>query len=202
MTQENRPRSLTRRTLLLVDDEQMVLDGMRRVLRHEPYEILTAPSGEEGWEVLTRHEVDAVIADHQMTGMTGTTFLSRVRTRFPDTLRFLLTGKATLEVAIAALNEGGVMRFFEKPCPTWELILTLKQGFQQRDLQAVSRRLLARARGERARLQRLELAHPGITHVSRDSDGTLVIDQSPGDYDALVKEIQVYLDEKEQKLPR
>jgi DNA-binding NtrC family response regulator len=78
--------------------------------------------------------VDVVVADHDMPVMRGTTFLAKVRQEFPDTIRMMLTGKPTLEVAIQAINEGAIHRFFTKPCRHVDLIITLRQALQQHDL--------------------------------------------------------------------
>ena len=122
--------------VLLVDDDANLLAGLRRTLRNEPYEILSATTAEEALRILGREEVSVVISDQEMPGMSGTVFLAAVRQRFPDTVRFILTGKATLDTAIQAINDGAISRFFNKPCNPVDLAVTIRQALQQKDKKA------------------------------------------------------------------
>ena len=65
--------------VLFVDDEQGVLDGLRRALRKEPYEVLTALSSEEALQILAEEDIDVVVSDENMPGMGGSEFLKTVR---------------------------------------------------------------------------------------------------------------------------
>jgi CheY-like chemotaxis protein len=101
-------------TVLFVDDEPNVTDGLKRALRREPYEFLTATSGAAALKILEGQYVDVVVSDEQMPGMSGSVFLSTVRKQFPHTIRMILSGQASLEAAVRAINEGQVHRFFLK----------------------------------------------------------------------------------------
>ena len=90
-------------TILLVDDEPNVTDALKRALRREPYEFLTAISGPDAQQILERQHVDVVISDEQMPGMSGSEFLSKVRKQFPHTIRMILSGHASLEDTFLAL---------------------------------------------------------------------------------------------------
>lgn len=79
-------------TLLLVDDEPNILSSLRRVLRNEPYQVLTASGGEEALALLERQPIDLVLSDARMPNMDGATLLSHVQKRWPTCLRILLTG--------------------------------------------------------------------------------------------------------------
>ena len=115
-------------TVLLVDDEPNVTDALKRLLRQEPYEILTAISAAAAQELLERNHVDVVISDEQMPGMSGSVFLSGVRKQYPHTIRMVLSGQASLEAAVRAINEGEVYRFFLKPCNATDLVITIRQA--------------------------------------------------------------------------
>ena len=93
-------------TVLLVDDEPNVLDGLTRVLRKEPYEILTANSAEEAATLLEDRSVDLIVSDEEMPGMSGTEFLARVAEQYPDTVRIVLTGNPTLPAALRCQRAG------------------------------------------------------------------------------------------------
>ncbi len=121
-------------TVLFVDDEPYVLAGLRRALRNEPYKIACASSANQALAILQTLSVNVVVVDQDMPGMTGTTLLAKVRHEFPDTARFILTGKATMNVAIEAINAGAVSRFFTKPCNHAELATNFRQVIQERAL--------------------------------------------------------------------
>lgn len=102
--------------ILCVDDEPHLLDGLARNLRFG-FDVTVAASGAAGLDLLAQNGPFAVVvSDMQMPGMTGAEFLGRVRVQAPDTVRVLLTGRADLTGAIAAVNEGHVFRFLTKPC--------------------------------------------------------------------------------------
>ena len=102
--------------VLLVDDEPAVLDAIRVSLRHEPFEILTATSGETALEILASTTIDVVVSDEQMAPMSGSQFLRLCRQRFPETARIVLTGHASLDITMSAINESKVVAFLTKPC--------------------------------------------------------------------------------------
>lgn len=129
-------------TILLVDDEPHVLEGLTRVLRKEPYGILTANSALEAAELLEDNDVDLIISDEEMPGMSGTEFLARVARDDPDIVRIVLTGHPTLPTALRAINEGKVYQFFTKPCNEIDLAITIRRALEQKDLLAKSRELL------------------------------------------------------------
>ena len=175
--------------VLIVDDEPNVVKALKRALRREPYEILSANSGHEALDVLGRESVDVVISDENMPGMTGSELLAVVYEKYPDTIRIILTGYASLELAMRAINEGQIYRFFTKPWNDADLAVTIRQALQQKDLIVESGRLLKAARRQSAILQELEKKHPGLTTVQTDADGTVLIEDESCDFDALIEEI-------------
>ena len=119
-------------TVLLVDDEPNVLDGLQRALHKEPYLILTATSADMALKILRTRAVDLVVSDYAMPGMQGTAFLAQVQQEFPETMLFMLTGQATPEVAVQAINDGAISHFFTKPCDLVALAFIIKQTLHQR----------------------------------------------------------------------
>ncbi len=176
--------------VLFVDDEPHILDGMKRVLHHEPYEILTATSGEEGLDILSNTAVDVVIADQEMPGMSGTKFLQRVRKDYPDAVRFILTGKATLEIAINAINEGAVSRFFTKPVQEVNLRFAIRQALQHKDLTIEARRLLQKVKLQASLLDEIEETNPGISELRKERAKYLKVERTPANFDDFIKEIR------------
>jgi two-component system probable response regulator PhcQ len=104
------------RRVLFVDDEPHVTESLKRALRKEPYEVLSANSADEALEVLARQPVDVVISDEKMPGMQGSEFLAVVCKQYPETIRIIMTGHGSIEAAIRAINEGEIYRFLTKPC--------------------------------------------------------------------------------------
>lgn len=85
--------------ILVVDDEPAVLHAVRRCLRCEPYEVITAQSCDEALAWVGELPVDLVIADQLMPRMKGTELVLEIRKRFPRTLGLLLTGDRSRLVA-------------------------------------------------------------------------------------------------------
>ena len=103
--------------VLLVDDDEMVLAGLKRQLRNH-FNIDTALSGEEALKRIQENGPYAVIvSDYMMPGMNGIEFLSYVKKSDPNTVRMMLTGTADMPTAIRAVNEGSIFQFHPKPCP-------------------------------------------------------------------------------------
>jgi response regulator RpfG family c-di-GMP phosphodiesterase len=156
--------------VLLVDDEQSVLDALRRQLRRS-YQVSTATSGADGLALLAEPPGYAVVlSDMRMPSMDGATFLSRARERHPDTVRMLLTGQTDLDAAIAAINHGSIFRFLSKPCPPEVLADAFQAAAEQHRLVMAERELLEHTlrRSVEALLETLSLANPmAFSHAMR-----------------------------------
>ena len=116
--------------VLFVDDEREVTSGIRLALRKEPYEVLIANSAKAGLALLQEKTIDVVISDERMPEMGGAEFLTIVRKLYPETIRLILSGQASLESAIGAINDAGIYRFLRKPCDPHELALCLAQALE------------------------------------------------------------------------
>ena len=129
-------------TVLVVDDEPSILSALRRLLATASYRVLTAGSGAAALEVLGANEVDLIISDMRMPGMSGADLLSQAQALYPETMRILLTGYSEIESVVRAINEGGVYRYLSKPWDEHDLLLTLKQALEQQRLRKETARLL------------------------------------------------------------
>jgi CheY-like chemotaxis protein len=128
--------------VLCVDDEPNVLEGLSLTLRRR-YDVVTAPGGAEGLEVLGSQGTFAVvISDMRMPGMDGAAFLSRARGVAPDSVRLVLTGQADIETAITAVNDGQLFRFLTKPCPPAVVLAAVDAAAEQHRLITAERVLL------------------------------------------------------------
>jgi DNA-binding NtrC family response regulator len=180
-------------SVLILDDDANLLEGIRRTLRHEPYEVFTAQTCEEALELIQTVSIDLIISDQDMPGMSGATFLKYIRERYPYITRFMLTGKATLDNAIDAINNGGISRFFVKPCDSLDLIVSIRQGLQQKKLMSVACHLLQENARHIDMLDQLEEKYPNITKVDRDPDGAIRIENYPENIDRFWEDIDAYL---------
>ena len=114
--------------VLLVDDDAMVLAGLKRQLRNQ-FSIDTALSGEDALkQVLENGPYAVIVSDFMMPGMNGIEFLSRVKKSNPDTVRMMLTGTADMPTAIRAVNEGSIFQFHPKPCPAGTLCQAIQSA--------------------------------------------------------------------------
>lgn len=119
------------RQVLLVDDEPKVLQAYYRLL-HTKFDVHTAASGLQAFEIMARQGPFAVIvSDYQMPVMNGIEFLSRVRCLSPNSIRIMLTGQGDMQTAIAAINDGAVFRFLTKPCSNENMQTTLNEAVEQ-----------------------------------------------------------------------
>ena len=118
-------------TVFVVDDDPSILRAMTRALVAADWRVEAFSSA---YFLLQRSRYDGlgcVVADLRMPGMDGVTLLYLVRQAAPNTVRVLLTGKADLEAATAAINEGNIFRLLNKPCPTGTLLRALEAAVEQ-----------------------------------------------------------------------
>ena len=132
------------RRVLCVDDEARILEGLERQFRRQ-FEMRTALGPELALQAIKEEgPFGVVVTDVRMPGMNGIEFLARVREIAPDTVRVVLTGVADFGAAIAAVNDGKVFQFLNKPCPAEALARTLESALAQYDLVTAERELLER----------------------------------------------------------
>ncbi|MGE4545427.1 MAG: response regulator [Pedobacter sp.] len=158
--------------ILLVDDEVHVVKALQRALIEEDYEIITANSGEEALETLSRHAVKVIVCDERMPGMSGAELLSIVNTRHPQIVRILLTGYATLESAMKAVNEGEIWRFFTKPWSDLDLALAIRLAIEKYDMETKLRQMMALVRTQHLELEALKGVNSGSTLSGKTKDGS------------------------------
>lgn len=128
--------------VLFVDDDPNILATYQRMLR-KAIAIETAIGPAQGLHAIeTRGPFAVVVADMYMPGMDGIEFLQKTLEMSPDTVRMMLTGRADLETAMDAVNQGNVFRFLTKPCSYEDMIAALEAGIRQYRLVTAERVLL------------------------------------------------------------
>jgi signal transduction histidine kinase len=148
--------------ILVVDDDLGLRDGCRRVLGGQGYEVETAAGGREALERIRSARFDLALLDIMMPDMSGLDVLVDARRIDPDLVCVILTGYATVELAVEAVRRGAY-DFCSKPFSADELIRAVSRGLEHRALTLEARRLqdvereaqdLERARAELERVDR------------------------------------------------
>jgi len=123
----------TKPRILLVDDEQLVLDALRR--QHGRRFAISSALGAPAALALVRSEgpFAVVVSDHNMPEIDGVSFLAQVRELAPSTVRILLTGQADAGLAALAASRASVFRFVAKPCAADELSAILQAAVKEHD---------------------------------------------------------------------
>lgn len=145
----------SRPTVLLVDDEPNILSALRRLLRNEPLDVLTAESGMAAAELLAARPVDLIISDMRMPGMSGAELLSLARVQQPEAIRVLLTGYADVQSTIQAINEGQIYRYLNKPWDDTEVLLLVRSALEVGRLRRETERLQVLTQQQNAELKAL-----------------------------------------------
>jgi response regulator RpfG family c-di-GMP phosphodiesterase len=122
------------RTLLIVDDEPNIVASLKRLLRLDRYNILMAGNGQEGLDVLAQHDVDVILSDQRMPGMTGVEFLRKAKESRPDVIRIVLSGFTELQSVTDAINEGAIYKFLTKPWDDEQLRAQISEAFHHKEL--------------------------------------------------------------------
>ncbi|VVO37489.1 HD domain-containing phosphohydrolase [Pseudomonas fluorescens] len=141
--------------VLLVDDEESILNSLRRLLRSQPYDVLLANSGAQALEIMAQQSIDLVMTDARMASMDGATLLAEIHRRHPSTMRILLTGYADLPMIIKAINEGQIHRYISKPWNDEEMLLTLRQSLAHQHSEHERQRLEQLTRQQNEQLKSL-----------------------------------------------
>lgn len=117
--------------IMFVDDEENILNSLRRVFRREPYEVITCLSAEDALKIMETKEVQVLITDQLMPGMKGTELLEVVKHKYPLVIRIILSGHSDMEDIIRAINEGEIYRFLKKPDDLTDLVNIVARAVEQ-----------------------------------------------------------------------
>jgi len=143
-------------TVLIVDDEEMVLTSIRTLLLLEgDYDVRSLSSPLEAVDYLRTQTVDVAVSDFLMPGMTGIQLLAQAKQLQPEATRVLLTGHADKASAIQAINEVGLFQYLEKPWDNAQLLLVIQHAVERA-------RLL---RDLRTKIGELDTAHSTLKDV-------------------------------------
>ncbi len=139
--------------ILLVDDEPNILKSLQRLLFEDDYDLCSASSGEGGLEILREQEIDLIIADYRMPGMTGIEFFCEARRVRPDAVRIILSGYAEIQALTDAINEGHIYKFIFKPWNDEDLKNTIRLALEQKTLVLENRNLTLELQQKNSQLE-------------------------------------------------
>ena len=138
--------------ILVIDDELGLREGCRRALRRHGYEVETAATGGEGLDKVRETGPDLVLLDVMMPDISGIELLHTIHQHNPDIVCIIITGYATVELAVAAMKLGAY-DFIAKPFSDDNLVLAVEKGLEKHRLEQEARRL-QRIEEEATRLAR------------------------------------------------
>jgi DNA-binding NtrC family response regulator len=143
-------------SVLIVDDEDMVITSLRAYLQLETdYQVEGITDPEQAARFLEDRQVDVVVSDYLMPKMNGIQLLAHAKQLQPEATRVLLTGHADKQSAIQAINDVGLYQYLEKPWENAQLLLVIQNGMERTQL----------LRNLRDKISELDLAHSSLKDV-------------------------------------
>ena len=123
----------TKNKILYIDDEEASLIGFKSIFR-DTYNVYTAKSAEEGYEIMKKTDIDLVISDQRMPGITGVEFLQKIRVEYPETVRMLITGYSDIDAVIKSINGSMITYYFTKPYEENDMRLIMDNSLEKKKL--------------------------------------------------------------------
>jgi DNA-binding NtrC family response regulator len=170
--------------LMVVDDEQNILNAIRRITRKElNWEVEFYDNPVEALKRAHGGNYELFLSDFRMPVMDGVKFLSETKHIHPDAMRVILSGYTDLEALLGAINEAEIFRFISKPWMDYDLITTLQQALSLHDMLIENRTLADEVRAQRVELanrktalERLMETNPVLAHVEWTEDGSIILE--------------------------
>ncbi len=128
-------------TLLVIDDEKDIREGLAANFEMDGYEVKIAASGKEGLELLSKGDIDLVITDLRMPGISGEDVLKKVTAELPGIPVIVLTGHGSIDAAVEAMRDGAY-DFLTKPLNLDQLGMIVKRALENRELSLKHQQLL------------------------------------------------------------
>ncbi len=164
--------------VLVVDDEVRSQEALRRVLSEE-FEVLTASTTAEAETLMASEWVHVILCDQRMPGEHGVEFLKRVRSRWPDPVRMIISGFTDSEDIIAGINEGGIYQYITKPWDPDHLLNVVRGAVQLFELQRQNQTVSAEMRMSTTALQQVVARKRVVLKDRWGFDAIVHADDSP-----------------------
>src|SRR5512138_1581112 len=149
----NAPAAPAADRVVVVDDDELILKALARILESAAFEPRCYLSPEDALAAVERDAPVVIISDYMMPSMDGISFLKLARARFPAAVRILCTAAEDFRVALQAVNAGEVFRIISKPWHQQELLGTVNQAAEASRLRRENERLTAEVRHKNQQLQ-------------------------------------------------
>lgn len=184
-------------TLLVVDDDPIILRAITRLVSRQGFHVVTASSGEEALQQLDTEPIDVALVDHGLPGITGVEVIHAARLTHPSIDYIMLTGSGDVSIGFAALDEGA-SDYFTKPILDPERFLqVLRRGTEAkrlRDENAQLRRSVANEPGPADRLlvgnsREMEQVRVSIRRFARADETVLITGESGVGKDVVARSI-------------
>ena len=143
--------TITPPSLLIVDDEPIVLAALKETLEREKYHVVATTSALKALEILREREFAVIISDQRMPEMLGLDFLVESKKLRPLCSRILITAVLSLPTIVDAIIKGEIFRFIAKPWLREELTTTVKNAINRYELIIKNEQLTAETRRLRGR---------------------------------------------------
>jgi DNA-binding response OmpR family regulator len=117
--------------ILLVDDDKSILRILTRILQKQGYNVHTAETGREAEEMVSSQSYDLALIDVKLPDTDGVDLLQKIQATRPNMIKIILTGFASMDNGIKALNSGADA-YLVKPVEPTELLKVLKDKFEER----------------------------------------------------------------------
>lgn len=134
-------------TLLVIDDEKNIREGLAADFEMDGYNVKIAANGEEGLEYLSKGDIDLVITDLRMPGTSGEDVLKKVTREMPGIPVIVLTGHGSIDAAVSAM-QNGAYDFLTKPLNLNHLELVVKRALKGRELSLQHQELLSEVKAQ------------------------------------------------------
>lgn len=169
--------------IMLVDDEENIIKALSRVMRaNSDWDIEAYTRPEDALKRATTNNFDLFLSDFRMPGMDGVKFLTEIKRLQPESMRLILSGFTDLDALMGAINEAEIYRFITKPWQDYELVSTIKQALQFRDMQVENRRLADQVREQQEELdkrrdvmEKYREKHPELFTIDWAPDGSVIM---------------------------
>lgn len=169
---------MNRHKVLIVDDEPNILNSLKRVLGADDREIFCADDAEKGFELLKKEgDIEVIICDNRLPGMSGIDFLTKIKPMYPDTIRILITGYPDLSTAMDAINKAHIWRYMLKPLEVDELKILVDQAFDYYKILRENRLLLQIARQQAEWIKILQERYPQIVDKEIDESSMYIVEE-------------------------
>ena len=140
-------------TILVIDDEENIRNGLAANFEMEDYKVKTASSGKEGLSIVSKGDIDLVVTDLRMDGMSGEEVLRRITTETPGIPVIVLTGHGSIDSAVEAMKNGAY-DFLTKPLNLDQLNVIVKRALENREL-SLQHTMLKKELGEAVTFDRM-----------------------------------------------